>query len=288
MKLTIVLICFFVCCPPALFCQFANQNFTDYMKTFEDAKIASESKTEEVINENQVIIEKLSPLNIRTGALSKYIESLPVSDLLNIIEKRNKAYEEDLFKPGLFSLKYDENIYMKYSADSISFGVYEDILRRRVEELYGDAFASLILSPIVLKIKIVGHEKTERSYLSNDNWVGLLIHTAEIEDIIKGSNHFNIGDNIQFYYIPFWVNKTIKFTDKDSYFLSLLPVTDNKTGEQRLALNVNEINGGAIKISEDIVLDEENYYQLGKLTWSDFKAKISSLINVNQLKGDIK
>ena len=269
-----------------LFSQQKNAKLVDYVNTFHDTKIASKAKIPEVIDENQDVIDRLTPLNLRTGALSKYIDSLPLKDFLAIIDKRNKAYEEDLFKPIEFWMKYDEELVnKKFARDSIRFGVYESIIRTRLKRLYGDVIADLILSPILLKVKIISIE-TKPYKINNDDAIGQIIITAKIQDILKGNKHFNIGEIIQFYYMPFWTYTENYFSINDYYFISLFAIIDNKTGEHRYALDVNEVNGGITEISNDILLDEDNYYGFGKISWQEFKDKISSLTNINLLKGE--
>jgi len=269
----------------SLLSQYNDSNLKQYINTFKYAKIKSESKIQEVMDDNQTVIDRLSAYDLKVGALAKYIESLSLNDFLEILAKRDKAYEEDLYKPAEFSLKHDEDISNKFMKDSIRFGIYEQILRSHLEFLYAESIASLIMSPVILKVKIKSIEN-ETYEVYNDENIGLIIVNAEIEDIIKGSKHFNTGQLVKFYYIPFWVNREIILDINKSYFLSLLPVIDSKYGVRRLALNVNEKNGGVSLISENKLLDKENCYNLGVKLWLDFKEKISSLININLLKGE--
>jgi hypothetical protein len=282
MKLLLHLI-IFILFPSSLFSQPENIKLMDYINTFQNAKIASETKIHEVIDENQEVIDMLSPLNLKTGALNKYIESLPLNDFLDIIDKRTQAYEEDLFQPQEYWLKHDEKLSEKFAKDSIRFGVYEGILKRRLKELYGDAAAGLILSPILLKVKITSI-KTEPYKLSDDESIGQIIINAEIQDVIKGSNHFSLGETIQFYYMPFWTYTDKAFSTNESYFVSLFAIIGNKTGERRFALDVNKVNSGITRISRDVLVDEENYYGFGRISWQEFKEKIFSSINIDLLK----
>jgi len=282
MKLIIHLIVF-VLFSSSLFSQDKNVKLMDYINTFQNAKIVSETKIQEVINENQEVIDRLTLLNLKTGALSKYIESLPLNDFLDIIDKRNQAYGEDLFQPQEFWLKHDEELSEKFARDSIRFGVYEGILKRRLKELYGDVVAGLILSPILLKVKITGI-KVEPYKIDKDTYLGQKIITAEIQDILKGNNHFSIGETIQFYYMPFWTYTDNAFSPNESYFISLFAIIGNKTGARRFALDVNEVNGGITKISQDVLVDDENYYGFSRISWQEFKEKISSSINIDLLK----
>lgn len=270
-----------------LLSQSINQNLLNYVKTYEDAKISSESKIQEVINENHSVMDLLSSLDIKILALRKYIESMKTDDFIDIIEKRNAAYDQNLFEPAEFWLEHDEELEKNLARDSITFGIYEGILRNNLVSKYGDVLANIILSPILLRIKLVDTEKVAYK-IDDENNIGLDVFTAEIEDIIKGQNHFNVGEVIQFYYVSFWLHTEHRFSIGESYFISLLPIVDNKTREKRLALNVNNVNNGITIISNDIVYDQENYYNFGIVSWESFKTKISSLISVNQLKEDIR
>lgn len=284
MKNMIILISFIIY-SSSLFAQYGNQNLTDYINTYEKAKTESESKIQEVINENRSVIDRLSSLDLKILALRKHIETLPVNDFLEIIDKRIKAYEEDLYKPREYSLNHDEEIVndKNKSMNNVRFGIYENILVTHMAKLYGKSKAQLILSPLLLKVKII-KEESESISISNDDWIGLRILTAEIQDIIKGKNHFKVGETIKFYFVPFWLQKGNRFSNNESYFISLIPVVDNIDGKRRLALNVNELNDGIVNIQQDTVLDEENYFGLGRLTWFDFKTKISDSINLNTLR----
>ncbi len=267
-----------------LFSQDKNPNLTKYVKTFQQAKSLSKSNIQDVKNENQHVVDRLTPLNLKTGALSKYIKSISLNNFLNIIDKRNKAYEEDLFKPQQYWLNHDENIEKNFAKDSIRFGIYEGILREHLEDIYGDIISSLILSPSLLRVKIIGNTR-EVYKVDKELALTKTVLIAEVEDIIKGENSFKKSDIIEFYYYPFWRHKEGDFETNKSYFVSLIPVVDNINGEEKLALDVNKVNDGFVEISENIVQDNKNYYGLGKKTWEDFKNQISSLINIEILKG---
>ena len=282
----IILFIVFILFSSSLLGQYNNSKLSAYVNTFRDAKIASKAKIQDVIDENQGIIDKLTPLSLKTGALSKYIDSLPLKDFLDIIDKRNKAYEEDLFKPIEFWRKHDEELVnRKFARDSIRFGIYEGILRTRLKELYGEVIADLILTPILLKVKII-RVKNEAYKINDDQAVGQKIITAKVQDILKGGNYFNVGENIKFYYMPFWTNTENYFSRNDSYFISLFAIIDNTNGKRRFALDVNDVNGGITKISNDTLIDKDNYYGFGKISWKKFKSKIFSSTNINRLKGE--
>lgn len=257
----------------------------EYVNTFRHAKTESETKVFEVLNSNQYVIEKLSSLDIKILALEKYIKSLSLDGFLNIIEKRINAYKEDLYKPLKFHMGHDEEVNNKYGKDSVSFGIYEGILMRHLEELYGNVLAQLIFSPIIAEVKVTKVEI--KPYIINkDQSVGQKIILAEIQDIIKGNNHLKIGATIEFYYMPFWTNTGNEFICNEVYFILLFPVISNKNGDRRLALNVNEVNGGIVRISQNILIDDDNYYGFGRIPWSEFKNKIVTKIDIKQLKGE--
>lgn len=268
--------------PFSIFAQPNNLKLMDYVNTFTKAKTVSNNKITQVKNSNQAVIDKLSKLDIKTKALEEYIKSLSPSNFLKIISKRIKAYEEDLYGPQEYWMEFDTEVSKKYSSDSIRFGIYENILRNHLEDLYGEAICNLIMSPVLLRVKVIGQE-TEPYDVKNNITLKLKVITAEIEDMIKGENHFTAGEKIQFYYMPFWKHTENEFLDNEEYFVSLIPIIDNKNGEHRLALDVNKINDGIIKLSKGILLDNKDYYGFGKISWQEFKNKISSLININNI-----
>ena len=283
MKVLITILAF-ILTSSLIFCQSDTSNLSKYLETFQKAKSLSKSKIQEVKSENKNAIDKLTPLNLKTGALSKYIKSLPQNDFLDIIDKRNKAYEEDLFKPQKYWLNHDKNISNNFTKDSIGFGIYEGILRNHLEEKYGDIISTLILSPALLRVKIIANTR-EVYEVDKELSLTKTVLIAEVEDIIKGAKNFKKSDIIEFYYYPFWRHKEGDFETNKSYFVSLIPVVDNINGKEKLALDINKVNDGFVEISENIVQDNQNYYGLGKKTWEDFKNQISSQINIEILKG---
>lgn len=282
MKLLIYFIVLVVSCSCSLG-QNNNSKAKDYFDTFKEVKIKSESFQIELLNNKQFVVEKLTPLDIKILALEKYISSLSLKDFLDIVDKRNKVYEQDPYLIAEFQIQHDEEIDKKLYKDSIRFGIYEGIINRRLENIYGKTLGQLAISPILIRAKIK-NQKIESYKVMDDFYLELKIIVAEIEDWIKDNSLISKGKSIQFFYAPFWTGSNIKFTNNESYFFSLLPIIDNKSGKKRLALNVNEVNGGLIKIFDSKLIDSNNYYGFGILPWEEFKNKICALFKINKCK----
>lgn len=262
-----------------------NPKLNEYVKTFYDCTKNSQIILKKLRGNTTNTLNSSFSLELKTKALKNYIEEINESDFLNIVEKRQKAYEDDIYKPQEYWTKHDEEIVKNNLMDSLRFGIYEGIISNHLKQLYGTTLSKLILSPLLLKIK-VKEINTDKFTVDNNLTLTRIIIKAEIQDKIKGNEQFKIGKCIQFYYFPFWMHNSQSFSEDKLYFISLAPVIDNKSWEKDLALDVNETNNGITMITSDIIQDESQYFGFGNIKWQDFKIKINSLINLKRLKGE--
>jgi hypothetical protein len=250
-----------------------------YLEQVKNIVRNSDSKLKDVFARKEYATGNISNRDLKILALEEYIKSLSTNDLLSVVKKRERIQEQDLYRLEEY-IKH--NLYINFNdqeGNYVKFGVFEKMIDNRITGLYGIAIKELIINPVLLKVKIIDR-KSESVMVSESRSIGRTIITAEIQDIVKGEKHYKIGDNIKFYYMNFWARGSkVKLTDNDSYFVTLFPV-ENKNGDKLLGLNINE---GLLKISQNIILDENNYYGFGKISWSDFKRRIIDKINIDKL-----
>jgi hypothetical protein len=261
----------------SLFSQTDYPQLDNYFKCFSELKSQSITKLDEV---NRKYIDKLgnlSPRDLNILSLDEHIFSLPLKEFLSIIRKRTLAYQEDLFQPEERKLKHDDNIIRSGYNDSVRFGIFEGILQNRIKKEYDESTMVLLLSPILLKITILGIRK-ELFTTKEGITLGKVIVSAKIKDIIKGQGHFKNGETIEFYYMPFWKKKSESFVQEESYFVSLYPLINNEDFSKMIALQVNSVNDGFIKIEDNIVQDINNFYGYGNTDWTSFKNNIKDLL----------
>ena len=257
----------------------ADSALNRYLEQVRNIIINSDSGLRDSSSKIEVKDGSILKREIKILALDDYIKSLSINDLLSLVKKRERILELDLYKLEEYR---KHNIY--FNMDGVEgyyekFGMFEGRIINRVKDLYGSAARDLIINPVLLKVKIID-KKSESKVVNETRSISQTNITAEIEDIVKGEKHYKTGDNINFYYMDFWArgSKT-RLTENGSYFVTLFPVIDNN-GDKLLGLNYNE---GLLKISQDIVLDEKNYYGFGKIAWPDFKMKIIEKINIDKL-----
>ena len=257
----------------------ADSALNRYLEQVRNIIINSDSGLRDSSSKIEVKDGSILKREIKILALDDYIKSLSINDLLSLVKKRERIQELDLYKLEEYR---KHNIYVNINGVEgyyEKFGMFEGRIINRVKDLYGSAARDLIINPVLLKVKIID-KRSESIVVNETRSIRRTIITAEIEDIVKGEKHYKTGDNINFYYMDFWArgSKT-RLTENGSYFVTLFPVIDNN-GDKLLGLNYNE---GLLKISQDIVLDENNYYGFGKISWQDFKMKIIERISIDKL-----
>lgn len=122
--------------------------------------------------------------------------------------------------------------------------------------------------------------------------VNTINFAAEVKEVIKGETRFKVGDEVKFYYIPFWRETSWDFSVGETYFLPLDVIAPDEKDYSWICLDVSDgrysTNGSTIRersfgcfpIINGELIDRVNYYGFGsKVKWIEFRDNFLKAIN---------
>ncbi len=175
------------------------------------------------------------------------------------------------------------------TSSTIPLGVVRSNLLMKMDTVLPHDFYSLASTDYLLKVKILSF-KTDKMLVNPEDKTSFSVlynkYECVIEDIIKGSNRFSIGDKLTFFYVPFLGHGPNKqFIINKSYFLPLeVTVGDGNYDWLRLKFLDNKSSNpssGYFPIENNIVKDQNNYFGFGKdVLWENFKKNFTDDISI--------
>ncbi len=216
--------------------------------------------------------------------------------IAKILYEANEKDAINVRKQYEYEVKKSDSLSHKHLSTFGFPGATKGMIEKEIKEKFSNTIYALTTTAYFLKIKVksFGSTKIKPTPNSNIEFGTVDVHGI-IEDVIKGDNHFSIGDNIIFYYMAFWRKYTNKnFQEGKSYFvplnvaegegkkydwLALVTLDD----EQKLPAEKFDYNlsYGCFQIDNGYLIDSNNYFGYGeKIFWTDFRNNLTQQINL--------
>lgn len=141
------------------------------------------------------------------------------------------------------------------------------LIKDLISKEYGEKYTKILGIPYILRIKVL--EQRHGEYISSSPQgytIPKTIYVAEIQDIIKGSQHFNIGDTINVNVLYTWVNIKKSFLENGkAYIIPLRPFNCLNGSCEGIALDILPDSKQIIyPINEDTVNIQNDFFEFGK------------------------
>jgi hypothetical protein len=180
-------------------------------------------------------------------------------------------YFEKLHKEWEKNVKADFNKYLLRRP-----GLQLGRLNRKITEYTSPSFSELLRVPYLFRIKVKWF--SDSKYYSEDLKTNMIQTDmfVEIEDILKGKEYFEIGDNLKISFLSLWFHGATEeqyFKIDSTYFLpvNLFRIENDTTYQYRI--NMLPDNEFAVyPIINEVVQTPSNFFGIGKEShWKEFK-----------------
>lgn len=253
------------------------EDYINLLKLYStNIKVSKEDLKTKIPNEvlNRQTSEKLLHYQVLQN-----IDNLSMADIKHFLNVRNVVYEKYPFQVLKIILKYDEDLKnlqnTKEKKNNLELKITEGLFRAKIEKMFSHTTAELLEIPFVLRVVIKKVYNDNRTIAGNKNIPDLTLKEfnvkAQITDIIKGKDSFNIGDYVEFYFQQWWNKTGESIYEGEEYLVNLLPRIDKKS-EIFSLMFFNDGFDGIFNVKGDYVFDKNNYFEFGqKLQWSQFR-----------------
>jgi hypothetical protein len=192
---------------------------------------------------------------------------------MNEIEKTTKKYK----------LKKSNLPIKDFCSPGFTKGRIEELMRKNLP----GSICTLVEIPYFLKVKIAAADTGWIKEPLRDTIYTKFLYfdiKAVVEDPIKGGSRFTPGDNLTFYFLPFWIKSSkFDFEIGKTYFLPINISSGNGNYDWLpIALLDNTVDGssGCFPIEEGYVIDRKNYFGFGeRVPWEEFRNNLIKQIN---------
>ena len=206
---------------------------------------------------------------------------LTANEIDDLVKKMYKAIANDQigFKRYIEKRNDDTKINNTSSINEIkpTFGMTLNEIQQKIIDYYSKEYLELIKIPYYIRIKVIKRSKT---YFQDVVPIEKIILNGRIEDVIKGEDKFNDGDQIQFSYLQTWrtgENCMNDFEEGKSYFVPIFYFTLNGSDYEYGAKCFDDDNCGIYLIKDNFIKTPGNFFKISEYTdWKNFKSQFIS------------
>ncbi|MBU0560289.1 MAG: hypothetical protein KKD86_18675 [Bacteroidetes bacterium] len=231
------------------------------------------------------ILETLPQNMLISLKVQERIDSLSDEEIINYAKLKADANEEAPFE--VWRLK-SENHYRiqrllseRKAITEMRVSSLEGLFENRMKKTLPEIMINVLRIPYIfmgtIKTINISDDILKGDKNTPDLRMKKIIVTAIAEEILKGENKFQVGDEVEFYFYKNWNRSGLELEEGETYFISLLP-TMNLKGDHLLSLVFfSEDKNAIFHIEDEILIDTKNYFGFGpQILWDDFKSKFQS------------